>query len=112
MKIILGKQGSGKTTWLIRKSARTGATIVTDSMMKARDLENVARFMGLEIPTPVSYYQIAKNQMNRGYLQSIKAVLLDNADCFLESLFACPIDTVTISSENIEGELYNIGDLE
>lgn len=54
---ISGRQ-FGKTTMLIKESARTGATIAVATYTMVNYVVGMARKMGLEIPTPVTYSQI------------------------------------------------------
>lgn len=54
---ISGRQ-FGKTTMLIKESARTGATIAVATYQMVQYVQLKARQMGLEIPQPVLYSQI------------------------------------------------------
>lgn len=58
--IIFGGRQSGKTTMLIRQSAITGATIAVATYEMVRNVELLANWLGLEIPQPVTYYEIFK----------------------------------------------------
>lgn len=56
--IMIGDCQSGKTTMLIRQSAITGATIAVATYEMVRNVELLANWLGLEIPQPVTYYDI------------------------------------------------------
>lgn len=56
--IMIGDCQSGKTTMLIRQSAITGATIAVATYEMVRNVEFLANWLGLEIPQPVTYYDI------------------------------------------------------
>lgn len=57
---ISGRQ-FGKTTMLIKESARTGATIAVASYKMAEYVQSRAREMGLDIPEPVTYAEMFKS---------------------------------------------------
>ena len=54
MTIYVSGRQSGKTTFLIRQSADTGAVIVAPTCQMARYIDSMARDLGLQIPTPVT----------------------------------------------------------
>ena len=56
---ITGRQ-TGKTTHLIRVSAKTGAIIVVPTYQMVRYIDQMARELGLRIPPPISVVDWAK----------------------------------------------------
>ena len=54
MTIYVSGRQSGKTTFLIRQSADTGAVIVAPTCQMARYIDSMARELGLQIPPPVT----------------------------------------------------------
>ena len=54
MTIYVSGRQSGKTTFLIRQSADTGAVIVAPTCQMARYIDSMARDLGLQIPPPVT----------------------------------------------------------
>jgi hypothetical protein len=61
MKIYIAKRQAGKTTMLVKESAKTGATIVVATRPMIGHVNFVAKELGLDIPTPISvshYIQI------------------------------------------------------
>lgn len=53
-KIYMGPRGCGKTTSLITKSAKTGATIIAPSRYMADCIREQAKEMRYDIPEPLS----------------------------------------------------------
>lgn len=58
MEIYISGRQFGKTTMLIKESARTGATIAVATYHMARHIKTMANYLGLDIPEPVTYTQI------------------------------------------------------
>lgn len=56
---IAGRQ-TGKTTYLIRISAKTGAVIVAPTYQMAKYIDQMARELGLDIPRPISVLEWAQ----------------------------------------------------
>lgn len=54
MTIYVAGRQSGKTAFLIRQSADTGAVIVAPTCQMARYIDSMARDLGLQIPPPVT----------------------------------------------------------
>lgn len=50
---VAGRQ-AGKTVFLIRQSAKTGAVIVAPTSQMARYIDSMARDLGLQIPPPIT----------------------------------------------------------
>jgi len=68
MYLINTKRGAGKTRSLIIDSAKTGAIIIAATPVQATLISNRANDLGIEIPNPISAYDIvrgiAKNSHN------------------------------------------------
>lgn len=90
---ISGRQ-FGKTTMLIKESARTGATIAVATYQMAQHVEFRARQMGLEIPQPVTYAEIFKTYREN----KTKRYLLDELQMMLHQL---NIDICTVDYDLI-----------
>lgn len=86
MKKIIKPPYSGKTTELIRLSAETGATIITADCIRAKHTYKMAHDMGFQIPQPIAFkvYIYARDMVDT---TKIHKVLIDDADCCLQSLF-------------------------
>ena len=65
MKVYVSDRQTGKTTKLIRESAKTGAIIATDSCHTATYIKYLAKQIGLTIPEPVTYQAMIKDYMNK-----------------------------------------------
>ena len=92
---------SGKTTLLIKESAKTGRPIIEPNTASARYVEEQARNMGLKIPEPVS-----ATSWNSGYYRGsnfsrIDGFLIDEVDSVLANIFGKPIGTATYTPEKI-----------
>lgn len=98
-------RASGKTTLLIKESAKTGRPIIEPNTASARYVEEQARNMGLKIPEPIS-----ATSWNSGYYRGsnfnrIDGFLIDELDSVLANIFGRPIDKATYTPEKIR---YNI----
>ena len=86
MKIIYKPRGTGKTTELVKMSAKTGFPIVC---MDTRHITFVAQELGLEIPVPIAI---------RDYKPSCEKILVDDAEYVLQYLLG-KVECMTISKE-------------
>ena len=94
-------RASGKTTLLIKESAKTGRPIIEPNTASARYVEEQARNMGLKIPEPIS-----ATSWNSGYYRGsnfnrIDGFLIDELDSVLASIFGKPIINATYTPEKI-----------
>lgn len=64
MTIYVSGRQSGKTTFLIRQSADTGAVIVAPTCQMARYIDSMARDLGLQIPPHKSEYLAAQTAVD------------------------------------------------
>lgn len=75
MTIYIAGRQTGKTSFLIRESARTGAVIIAPTAVMAEYIDSMARKMRLKIPAPISIMdwaqRVARGQVSDhdpGYL--------------------------------------------
>ena len=109
---------SGKTTMLIKESAKTGKPIIVTNSMMVNILEQQAKEMGVKIPEPISAFRWITN----GYCASksrilIKArdsggFLIDELDSVLKIIFGERISKATYTPEkwDIKGGTENMED--
>lgn len=94
MEIYISGRQFGKTTMLIKESARTGATIAVATYQMAQHVLLLAEQMGLEIPQPVTYANMFKTHAyNR-----TKRYLVDELQTMLSQL---NVDIATVDLDPI-----------
>lgn len=91
-------RASGKTTLLIKESAKTGRPIIEPTTAQARYVAQQANEMGLTIPEPLSVSQF---ENWRGRYNHIDGFLIDELDSVLSNIFGKPICTATYTPEKI-----------
>ena len=94
-------RASGKTTLLIKESAKTGRPIIEPNTASARYVEEQARRMGAQIPEPIS-----ATSWNSGYYRGsnfnrIDGFLIDEVDLVLANIFGKPIVKATYTEEKV-----------
>ncbi len=94
MKVYRSGRRSGKTTDLIKESARGGGYIVCANLNEVSRIMSVARDMKKDIPMPISFYEFLNKKY---YSKGIKSFLIDDADELLQSLTDVEIDSITIT---------------
>ena len=104
-------RASGKTTLLIKESAKTGKPIIEPNTASARYVEEQARAMGLKIPEPIS-----ATSWNGGYYRGsnfnrIDGFLIDEVDSVLANIFGRPICKVTYTPEKIDVPYLKMNEL-
>ncbi|HCQ8733000.1 TPA: replicase [Enterococcus faecalis] len=102
MKIIAKGRGTGKTTELVKESARTGQYILAANKAHVQSIEQIAKKAGVTIPYPVTVDEIVS--MDRFTCSSSiqrDGLLVDEAIMVLSKLIGLKITGVTIS---LEGE--------
>lgn len=85
MKIYIGERQSGKTTLLIKESARTQATIVVVNYAMGNCIRLMAETMGLKIPPPITvtnYIQLLAS----GGLGKTQKYLVDELQMMLSAM--------------------------
>lgn len=91
MKIIRTDRGRGKTTELIKQSARDRSYILCMNKENARYIYDMAREMNLNIPYPITTADLPL----RGFKGS---VLIDEIDYILPRLIGTQVDVITTSA--------------
>ena len=104
-------RASGKTTLLIKESAKTGRPIIEPNTASTRYVEEQARNMGLKIPEPIS-----ATSWNSGYYRGsnfnrINGFLIDELDSVLANIFGRPIDKATYTPEKVDVPYYKMDGL-
>lgn len=87
MKIIYKSRGTGKTTELVKMSAKTGFPIVC---MDTRHIYSVAKEIGLDIPKPIAIRDYKSS--------SCEKILVDDAEYVLQH-FLGKVECMTINKE-------------
>ena len=95
MNIYISGRQFGKTTMLIKESARTGATIAVATHRMAEHVRYMAVQMGLKIPEPVTYAEIFKTYREN----KTKRYLVDELQMMLSQL---NVDIATVDLEPIQ----------
>lgn len=90
MKIIRNGRGKGKTSELIRQSARDGKYILCMNKARAHYIYEVAIEMNLNIPYPITIADLPL----RGFKGHI---LVDDIDYILSELIGAKVDVATTS---------------
>lgn len=60
MNVYIADRQTGKTTTLVKISAETGAIIVVPTYYMIKEVENIAKELGLEIPKPIDASQFMR----------------------------------------------------
>ena len=94
-------RASGKTTLLIKESARTGKPIIEPNTASARYVEEQAKEMGLIIPEPISATSWHSGYYRGSNFNKIDGFLIDEVDSVLANIFGKPIMTATHTPEKI-----------
>ena len=91
MKIIRTDRGRGKTTELIKQSAKDGSYILCMNKGNARHIYDMAKKMNFNIPYPITVADLPL----RGFKGS---VLIDEVDYILPRLIGAEVDIITTSA--------------
>lgn len=112
---------SGKTTLLIKESARTNRPIIVATGVDVQRIVDMAQEMGLQIPEPISAFQWINNHYRGSKLVTVDSFLIDDCDRVLATVFGGTIDKITYTPKemkfirSVTGVEYRInehGDLE
>lgn len=97
-------RGSGKTTFLIKESARTGKPIITATGVDVQQIVDMAQEMGVQIPEPISALRWINNRnYYRGKkLFAVDGFLIDDVDRVLTTVFDGSIDKVTYTPKEMK----------
>jgi len=94
MEKIIMQRGYGKTTQLIKKSAKSGDYIVCCNRLgEASRIQHEAQQMGLDIPLPITYAEFVEK---RYHSINISGFLIDNLEMFLQYISNVPVNAVTM----------------
>lgn len=94
-------RASGKTTLLIKESAKTGRPIIEPNAASARYVEEQAKEMGLIIPEPISATSWSGGYYRGSNFNRIDGFLIDELDSVLANIFGKPIINATYTPEKI-----------
>lgn len=98
MKILLAGRQHGKTTRLIKESAKTGATIVTATLAMRTYVEKMAIEMNEDIPTPITAKEFAKRAYEN--ITTDERFLIDELQSVL-SVLGVDLATADIDSADV-----------
>lgn len=99
MKILAAKRGVGKTTTLIKESAKTGAIIVASSFQEARYVKDKANDLGFNIPDPIPFIDFIVDVYNDLYNRENKKYLIDDLGLCLRLI---NVDLATVDKNAID----------
>ena len=100
MKIIAKPRCTGKTTELIKISARTNTYILVLNGKRQKEVARLADSMNMIIPYPITLEDYMRTQFRGSF---IKHILIDDADDILQRFFnTVMIDAITITEANNE----------
>lgn len=106
IKIFRPRQ-SGKSTELIKISAKTGHYIVTANRIRAKVLFKQARELGYNIPNPFTVEDYLRSGKLKGSF--IKEILIDDADAVLQAVFnTVRIEAITMTYDGTEREAADL----
>ena len=94
-------RASGKTTLLIKESAKTGRPIIEPNTASARYVEEQAKEMGLIIPEPISATSWNEGYYRESNFNRIDGFLIDEVDSVLSNIFGKPIVKATYTPDKI-----------
>lgn len=94
MNVYISGRQFGKTTMLIKESAKTGATIAVANYQMVEYIQGMAAQMGLKIPQPVTYAEVFKTYREN----KTKRYLVDELQMMLSQL---NVDIATADLEPI-----------
>ncbi|MGE6513355.1 hypothetical protein [Lysinibacillus sphaericus] len=100
--IIGGKRMCGKTTDLIKQSAKEGHRILVAHDRVVDILEKEAKKLGLNIPPPVSIQRLLINNSFKG-----ESLLVDEVEWILSRMTGCRIVSMSTSATMREKEAIN-----
>ena len=98
MKIYSAERGVGKTTALIKESAKTGAIIVVASYPMANYIVGLAKRLNLDIPEPITVTNYLKLLVCGG-LNREQKYLVDELQMILSQM---NVETATVDVNCIE----------
>lgn len=107
-------RASGKTTLLIKESAKTGKPIITANCFAADNIRQMAKDMGVDIPKPMSATSWLSGCYRDGRFNRVDDILIDELDAVLRSIFGGSIDKVTYTPKEMiyeKGGSFNMNSM-
>lgn len=98
MNIYAAERQTGKTTMLVKESAKTGAIIVTPTYQMRNYIIGLANHLNINIPDPITVDQYIKILVY-GSLGKSQKYLVDELQMMLSQM---NIETATVNMDNIE----------
>ena len=96
--IVMGGRLSGKTSYLISESAKTGIYILVANKPRAKHIMDLAKEMGLNIPYPVTVDDYFACQKFNGSSIERDGMYVDDVDDVLTRVFSTvPIKAVSFT---------------
>ena len=90
--VIIQSRGTGKTTHAIIASSKTGATIITHNIIVAREVHKQAKYLGYDIPEPMSINQYLNIKINKP-----EKIIIDELELVLRQMLDSKIELITIT---------------
>lgn len=97
MRIYKAVKNGGKTSFLIKESAKTGYLIIASDSEQISVIKQIAYDLCISIPEPITFAEYLANVVY-GKIDPDQKFLIDDLDCILQKLH---IDLATISSRNL-----------
>ena len=104
MKIIAGGRRTGKTTQLLKEVEKRDGIIITSSKMRAQQLFNMARDLGIDIRMPISLFDLKRSKLTGSMITNM---FVDDAEYVLEHL----LSDMTCGRGHIEAITINLAEL-
>ena len=102
MKIIAKPRCTGKTTELVKLSAKTNTYILVLNRQRQKEVARLADSMNMIIPYPVTLEDYMRTQFRGSFINHI---LIDDADEILQRFFhSVVIDVITITEVNADAD--------
>ncbi len=96
-KFIIWRRGKGKTTELIKEAEKDQLIIVCASRERCKFIEQMAKRLKRNIPTPLSIYSCVSRGIELGssYRHKQGQVLIDDVEDVLQSIIGLPCKIIT-----------------
>lgn len=101
-KVFAGRRRNGKTTALLRESARMQAYIIVPTFQDAQVLAQQARALGLDIPFPVTLEEARRAG------PSAQGFLVHDVDRLLESILQRPVYGMSVTGTPVTQALDHV----
>lgn len=101
MEICALKRMTGKTTALVKLSAKNQSIIVVATRQKINYVIGLAKELNVNIPQPILFSEMIRRQQNQ-YTRNTEKYLIDELQMILDCL---NVDVVTVDSDYITTSL-------